>query len=82
MCCLTMAIRLTGWFEDLCSELGFWSVVNTTCRQRYGKILPFYDTSDYYPGEPNPQDIQLLLWHNLYVGYPTVEKPYLYFGGS
>ena len=58
----TMAIRLTGWFEDLCSELGFWSVVNTTCRQRYGKILPFYDTSDYYPGEPNPQDIQLLLW--------------------
>ena len=58
----SMAIRLTGWFEDLCSELGFWSVVNTTCRQRYGKILPFYDTSDYYPGEPNPQDIQLLLW--------------------
>ena len=58
----TMAIRLTGWFEDLCSEFGFWSVVNATCRQRYGKTLPFYDTSDYYPGEPNPQDIQLLLW--------------------
>lgn len=58
----TMAIRLTGWFEDLCSELGFWSVVNTICRQRYGKALPFYDTSEYYPGEPNPQDIQLLLW--------------------
>ncbi len=58
----TIAIRLTGWFEDICSELGFWKVVNSTCRQRYGKTLPFYDTSEYYPGETNPQDIQLLLW--------------------
>lgn len=56
------ALRLTAWFEDICSQLGFWRTVNETCQQRYGKPLPFYDTTEYYPGEPNPQDIQLLLW--------------------
>lgn len=56
------AVRLTAWFEDICSGNKLWSVVNTVSRQRFGKPLPFFDTSDYYPGEPNIQDIQLLLW--------------------
>ena len=56
------AVRLTGWFEDICSGNMLWSVVNTVCQQRFGKPLPFYDTSNYYPGEPNIQDIRLLLW--------------------
>jgi hypothetical protein len=56
------AVRLTAWFEDICSGNMLWSVVNTVSRQRFGKPLPFYDTSNYYPGEPNIQDIQLLLW--------------------
>ena len=56
------AVRLTAWFEDLCSGNMLWVVVNTVCKQRFGKLLPFYDTTEYYPGEPNIQDIQLLLW--------------------
>lgn len=59
------AIRFTSWFEDICSELGFWRIVGETCQKRYGKTLPFYDTTDYYPGEPNPQDIWLLLWDSI-----------------
>ena len=56
------AVRITAWFEDLCNGTGLWNVVNTVCRSRYNRLLPFYDTSNYYPGEPNLQDIQLLLW--------------------
>ena len=56
------AVRLTAWFEDLCSGNNLWAVVNMVCRERFGKPLPFYDTSDYYSGEPNIQDIQFLLW--------------------
>ncbi|MBO4739339.1 MAG: DUF3843 family protein [Bacteroidales bacterium] len=60
-----MALSLTLWFEDICSNLGFWKVATETFQKRYGKPLPFYDTSEYYQGEPNPQDIQLLLWDML-----------------
>ena len=56
------AVRLTAWFEDICSGNMLWPVVNKVCQQRYGKPLPFYDTTEYYPGEPNIQDIKLLLW--------------------
>ena len=56
------AVRITAWFEDLCNGTGLWSVVNTVCRNRYKRLLPFFDTSIYYNGEPNVQDIQLLLW--------------------
>lgn len=56
------AMRMSAWFEDLCSGLGFWRVFNETCQKRYGKPIPFYDTEDYIPGEPNLQDVQLLLW--------------------
>ena len=33
--------------------------------QRYGSKLPFYDTTEYYDGGPNEQDIRLLIWHYL-----------------
>ena len=56
------SLRVTAWFEDVCSNFGFWRVVNETCMKRYGKPLPFYDTSDYVAGEPNLQDVKLILW--------------------
>lgn len=64
------AMRMTAWFEDLCSGLGFWRVFNETCQKRYGKPIPFYDTKDYIPGEPNLQDVQLLLWDILQTWSP------------
>lgn len=56
------AIRLTAWFEDICSDLGFWRVVNQTCQKRYGKPIPFYNTENYTIGELNFADVQLMLW--------------------
>lgn len=56
------AVRITAWFEDLCNGTGLWGVVNTMCKERHGRLLPFFDTNDYYAEEPNLQDIQLLLW--------------------
>lgn len=55
------ALRLTAWFEDICSELGLWRVVNLTCNKRYGKPVPFYDTTNYVVGKLNYADVRLLL---------------------
>lgn len=56
------AAVLTGLFEDIISGTGMWDLVVSECLRRYGKLLPFYDTSDYVRGEINLQDVQLLLW--------------------
>ncbi len=62
---LTTAVHVTAWFEDIISNLGMWRVFNEECTKRYGKPLPFYDTTTYYPNEPNVQDLQFLLWDNV-----------------
>ncbi len=56
------AIRLTCWFEDICSNLGIWRVVNEECSKRYGAPVPFYDMGRYYRGEVNMADVKLILW--------------------
>ena len=61
------SLYLVSWFEDVCSNLGMWALVNKECLARYGSKLPFYDVSKYYEGEVNPQDLSLLLWHFMQV---------------
>ena len=56
------AAALTGLFEDIISGTGMWDLMVSECLRRYGKLLPFYDTTDYVRGEINLQDVQLLLW--------------------
>ncbi|MBR1436824.1 MAG: DUF3843 family protein [Bacteroidales bacterium] len=56
------AIVLTSQFEDIISGLGMWDLVVGESLRRYGRLLPFYDTSDYVRGEINLQDVCLLLW--------------------
>ena len=56
------SIILTSLFEDIISGIGVWDLAVGEFLRRYGKILPFYDTSDYVRGEINLQDVQLLLW--------------------
>lgn len=56
------AAVLTGLFEDIISGTGMWDLVVSECLRRYGKMLPFYDMTDYVRGEINLQDVQLLLW--------------------
>ena len=61
------SLYLVSWFEDICSNLGMWALINKECLVRYGSKLPFYDVSKYYEGEVNPQDLSLLLWHFMQV---------------
>ena len=56
------AAVLTGLFEDIISGTGMWDLVVSECLRRYGKMLPFYDMTDYVRGEINLQDVRLLLW--------------------
>lgn len=58
-----VAIYLTCWFEDIISGTNIWRTVNQECQRRYGKMLPFYDTTEYYEGEANVSDLRLLLWY-------------------
>ncbi len=59
---LHAAICITGWFEDICSDLGIWRVVGDECLARYGTVLPFYDVRKYERGIVNPEDLMLLVW--------------------
>lgn len=61
------SLYLVSWFEDICSNLGMWALINKECLVRYGSKLPFYDVAKYYEGEVNPQDLSLLLWHFMQV---------------
>lgn len=56
---------LASWFEDIISKTKIWLTFTQVHRQLYGKILPFYDTSEYYDEEPNWQDLSFLLWYFL-----------------
>ena len=77
------AIVLTCWFEDICSNIGIWRVVNDECLKRYGSRLPFYNLDSYYPGEVNVQDLQFLLWDFLQTANTrgtliNPENPFIY----
>lgn len=61
-----IGLSLAAWFEDIVSETGIWQAFTTECRKRHGAYLPFYPVgNDYYPDEPNLEDIRFLLWHHL-----------------
>ncbi len=58
-----LACFLTSYFEDLISETNLWCAFFTKHQQMYSKPLPFYDTTDYYEGEINQQDVNFLIWY-------------------
>lgn len=60
------SLCLAAWFEDVISGTGIWQTFTDECCKRYGIRLPFYPISDdYYPDEPNLEDIRFLLWHHI-----------------
>lgn len=59
---------ITGYFEDICSDLGLWRSFISLNRKFYSKTLPFYETpKDYVDYELNPLDVRFLLWYVLSV---------------
>ncbi len=61
----TLACFLTSWFEDVISQSGIYKAFITMHTKQYGKILPFYDTTDYVEDEINGQDVLFLIWYFL-----------------
>ncbi len=57
------ALASAAYFEDVVADLGIWRSFVTTCKDRFGKYLPFYELDEeYYTDEPNKCDIRFLLW--------------------
>ncbi len=54
---------LTSYFEDIISGTQIWKTFIRLHTERYGKRLPFYDTSEYYDDEINLQDVAFLIWY-------------------
>lgn len=57
-----ISMTIAGLLEDLISDIGVWKLVLSENMKRYGKPIPFYDTSYYVDGEINPQDVKLIIW--------------------
>lgn len=60
---LTVALKITLYFEDLVTEVGFWKSFVMKHQELYGKPLPFYTVdSDYNAEYPCAQDVLYLIW--------------------
>ena len=56
-----VAIGLTGWLEDYCSNLHLWDVMMKNYCEFFGKQIPFYpETNDEHQRFVN--DLRLALW--------------------
>lgn len=58
---------IASWFEDIVSNLNIWYSFIMECKRIYGKQLPLVkiEGGEYWEGDPNPEDVLLLLWHLL-----------------
>lgn len=57
-CCL-----LVSYFEDVISETNVWKSFIDKHEEIYGRLLPFYDTTEYTRDEINVQDVRFLVWY-------------------
>lgn len=61
---MSLAIKLTGYLEDVVSGLGIFKAFRTLNTRLYGKKLPFYGLGeDYDDNDINPEDVRYLIWH-------------------
>lgn len=60
-----LSYMLTGYLEDVVSEVGLWKTFVKLHLRFYGKPVPFYDTSNYYEDEINQADVFFLIWYHL-----------------
>ena len=61
---VTMAVRLTAYFEDVVSRIGLFAAFRRIHLRISGRKLPFFaiDDDDYYDDEVNAPDIMFILW--------------------
>jgi hypothetical protein len=57
------AITASAYFEDIISNIGLWKAFRQIHFDKYGKNLPFLNTTDdYCPDEINLEDVKFLIW--------------------
>lgn len=63
----SLAVSLTGYFEDFVSNIGIWSAVRRVNERFYGTVLPLFTADDdlYEPDEMNHQDVVYIIWHRM-----------------
>ena len=64
-----LACFLTGYFEDVISDIGIWKTFTSGHFKLYNKYLPFYQPEEYFPDEINVEDIYFLIWYFLSAVY-------------
>lgn len=59
----TTVLGITAYLEDLKSDFGIWQAVRSSYASRYGRLIPFYDTTDdYYEDDINQEDLKIIIW--------------------
>ncbi|MBN2775194.1 MAG: DUF3843 family protein [Prolixibacteraceae bacterium] len=60
-----LSCLLVSYFEDIISETNIWKTFTHIHREHYKKILPFYESDNYFEDEINLQDVSFLIWYFL-----------------
>lgn len=60
-----LAMVLTGYMQDVVSDMGLWRSFIIANRTLYGYTVPFHHIGDdYIDFELNPEDVRFLLWYD------------------
>lgn len=59
-----LVLCVTGYFMDICSDIGLWRAFRISCSELCGRKLPFYNLPEsYIEDELNIEDIRFLVWY-------------------
>jgi len=63
----SLAVSLTGYFEDFANNIGIWSAVRRVNERFYGTLLPLFTADDdlYEVDDMNLQDLVSIIWHRM-----------------
>jgi hypothetical protein len=63
----SLAVSLTGYFEDFVNNIGIWAAVRRVNERFYGTPLPLFTADDdlYVADDMNIQDIVAMIWHRM-----------------
>ncbi len=71
------ALCLTGYYQDVIADAGIWHGFIDECRRRFGKTLPFYETTeDYMDYELNREDVRFMVWYVFAMTYESRRELY------
>lgn len=65
-----IVLTCVGYYQDIIVDGGLWRSFCTLHRELYGRLLPFFPTTeDYIESELNVEDLRFLIWYVLECAY-------------